>query len=115
MTLQSVTSTPSLHAVTWNDLLDAADTTDDVIHVCRDFVSRWDRLEIAALPHPCRPPQRFFEPEDVVSYAFELVQHHCELEAGDDHTHRMVNFFTSAAQRISVLMSRQGSCSASNE
>ena len=116
MKLQLVTPSSSPRVtVTWNDLLDAADTTDDVIRVCREFLRRWEPAEIAALPEACRPPLRFFEPEDVVNYAFELVQHHCGLGAGDDHVFRMVKFFQPAAQRIAILMSAQGVQSASNE
>lgn len=93
------------HTVTWADLLGAASTPEEVIGVARDYLATWAPAELERLPSECKPPSKFFEPEEVVSYAFSLVQHHCGPGADDSDVARLVNFFSVAARRIAVVMS----------
>ena len=90
--------------MTWPDLLERASDPDEVLKVVRDFLATWDPYELAALPGPCKPPLRFEQAEDVVGYAFNLVQHQCGPGADDAGVARMAAFFAVAARRVAVLM-----------
>ena len=101
--------------VTWPDLLGAASTPEDVIGVARDYLATWGPEELERLPSECKPPGRFFEPEEVVSYAFSLVQHHCGPAASNAELARLVNFFSDAARRIAVVMSETPAPASEND
>lgn len=102
-------------SLTWGDLLDDVGVPEDILKVAKDFLATWDPYELAALPVECKPPAYFVEPEDVVNYAFTLVQSHCGPAQGDAGVYRMVKFFSHAARRVAMLMSAVPSPSATNE
>ena len=102
-------------SLTWADVLDDAATPQDVLKVAKDFLATWDPYELAALPAECKPPGYFIEPEDIVSYAFTLVQSHCGPAQGDPGVYRMAKFFSHAARRVAILMSAVPPSSATNE
>jgi len=102
-------------SLTWADVLDDVDAPQDVLKVAKDFLATWDPYELAALPAECKPPTYFVEPEDIVNYAFTLVQSHCGPAQGDPGVYRMVKFFSHAARRIAILMSAVPPPSATNE
>lgn len=102
-------------SLTWSDLLDDVDVPGDVLKVAKDFLATWDPYELAALPAECKPPGHFGEPEDIVNYAFTLVQSHCGAAHGDPGVYRMAKFFSHAARRVAILMSAVAPPAATNE
>jgi hypothetical protein len=105
----------SARTITWSSLLDTAATPEEVLAVTKDFLAMWEPLELSRLPDPCKPPPRFREPEDVVNYAFALVQHHCGPGAGNADVHRLATFFSAAARQMAILMSNVPSRPAEND
>jgi len=99
--MMSPVHTPSL---TWPDLLALANTPEEVIGVARDFLASWTPQELARLPAGCKPPDKFAEPEEIVLYAFALVDQ--QVRAGVDHpgVFRMASFFSEATRRVTQLM-----------
>jgi hypothetical protein len=95
-------------AVTWQQLLEAAKTPDDVIAAARDFVASVDHVELARLPEGCKPG-KLFDTHDVASYAYDLARHHCNevdptvVEA----IHKLSAFFSQAVARLSQLAGAQ--------
>ncbi len=102
-------------SLTWGDLLDDVDIPEDVLKIAKDFLATWDPYELAALPAECKPPDYFVEPEDIVNYAFTLMQSHCGAAHGDPGVYRMVKFFSNAARRVAILMSTTPFPPATNE
>jgi hypothetical protein len=72
----------------------------------RDYLQRLDRHEIAALPPQCRPPARFYQPEEIVAFAFALVQAHTESSSDNETLIRLASFFSHATRRVGELMSK---------
>jgi hypothetical protein len=101
--------------VTWAELLATALTPEEVLDITRDFLATWTPYELAALPAHCRPPEVFRSPEEIVLYAFTLVQHHCGPGATDEGVFRMAKFFSDAAQRVALVMSSAPRPRPSNE
>ena len=88
----------------WQDAVRAADTEDDVLDLVRDFLAQFSPVEIAELPHPCRPG-KIIDARDVTEYAFELARHRCdEPEEGAQVLHRLAAFFTDANQRLAEIL-----------
>jgi len=91
-------------AISWQQLLDAACTPDEVISACRDFVASIDHAEVARLPDACKPG-KLVDTHDVASYAYELLKQRCadlDLE-GAETVHRLSGFFSEAVARLSQL------------
>ena len=87
----------------WNIRLAEALTTEDVLWVLRDFLSRWTPEQIEELPEDCRPG-RFNDADEVSEYAFKLVQKQCRVDAfTSPRLHTMASFVASAAQRMSQI------------
>ena len=92
----------------WQDRLTHAQTETDVVEVARDFIAQFSPYEIAALPESCRPPNRVKDANDITEYAFTLVRHHCDNgEPHDYAAHRLTNFFSNAAVRLSKILHAQ--------
>jgi hypothetical protein len=90
----------------WQERLEEASSEAEVVEVARDFLAAFTPAEMALLPPECRPG-KFFEANDVTSYAFALVRHHC----GDDAetaelVHKLARFFSNASTRLSQIMAR---------
>ena len=101
--------------VTWAELLMTALTPEEVLDITRDFIASWTPYELAALPAPCRPPEGFRAPEDIVLYAFALVQHNLGACAEDEGAVRMARYFMPAAQQVALVMSNAPRPQAGNE
>ena len=101
-------------AVTWTELLEAASEPDDVLRVARDFLARWEPSELAALPGACQP-SHFDRPEDLVGYAFTLVQYQCRTGPPDGSVDRMAAFFANAARRVAIVMDQGERIRADNQ
>ena len=90
--------------LTWADLLASAATPGEVIAVVRDFMATWTPQELNSLPLDCHPPKRFGLPEDIVLYAFMLVDHEMKERERDTGVLRMSAFFSEATRRVTLLM-----------
>ena len=99
---------------TWSDLLATATTPGQVVGVVRDFIATWTPMEVAALPAPCKPPAKFTQPEDVVLYAFALVEWQLKAPREDAGVFRMVSFFSEATRQVTHLMGEVPQAPASN-
>lgn len=90
----------------WQDRLDEASTEADVVMVAKDFIAAFTPAEIARLPQECRPG-KFFEANDVTSYAFALVRYTCDEEPETAAlVHKLAHFFSNASTRLSQIMAR---------
>ena len=92
------------HSLTWPDLLALSSTPEELLGVVRDFIATWSPQEINALPASCKPPGKFSLPEDVVLYAFALVDQQVHARSDDPGVYRMANFFSEATRRVTQLM-----------
>ena len=91
----------------WQDRLNGCLTETEVLDVARDFLAQFSPYEIASLPELCRPP-RLKDSHDITGYAFTLVRHHCDNgEPHDYAAHRLTNFFSNAAMRLSQILHAQ--------
>ena len=100
--------------MTWVDFLASASAPEDVLRITKDYLATWDPFELAALPPECKVPAYFVAPEDVVNYAFTLVQAHCGPDAENPVLYPMAKFFSEASRRVAVLMSEAASARAQN-
>jgi hypothetical protein len=95
-----------MSAVGWQHVLDQARSEHEVVKVVREFVASLDYHELARLPAPCRPG-KFFDAEDITTFAFEVVRHHCdEAEPTRELVHRIAAFFSHASTRLSQILAR---------
>ena len=94
------------NSLTWPDLLALSSTPDEVLGVVRDFIATWSPQEMNALPASCKPPGKFSMPEDVVLYAFALVDQQVHARVDDPGVYRMANFFSEATRRVTHLMGK---------
>ena len=99
----------------WFDLLAAATTPDEVVHIARDYLATWTPEEIAALPRACRPPRIIKFPEEIVDYAFALVKAHLDAGADANGVTRMATFFAEASWRVAAAMSAAETAAAGND
>jgi len=97
-----------MSAATWQQVLAAAKTPDDVIASARNFVATVDYADLARLPEVCKPG-KFVDTHDVASYAYDLARHHCdELDSTVAETiHKLSAFFSQAVVRLSQLAAPQ--------
>ena len=92
--------------LSWQQLLDAAETEAEVVRVARDYLASLDPLEVACLPDKCRP-RKLVDAGDVGAYAFELARCHCEdWETTAEQVHRLAVFFVHANMRLSRILAR---------
>ncbi|HUP30816.1 MAG TPA: hypothetical protein VM122_11620 [Usitatibacter sp.] len=93
-----------LMPITWQDRLNFASSEAEVVEVAKDFIAQFTPEEIHELPEACRPG-KFFDANDVTSYAFALVRHNCDGDARVSVlVHKMVAFFSEASIRLSKIM-----------
>ncbi len=95
-----------LMPITWQDRLQNASTEAEVVVAAREFVAQFTPEEIRDLPAPCRPG-KFFDANDITSFAFALVQHHCGDKAGTANVvEKLATFFSNASIRLSEIIAR---------
>ena len=91
-------------AVSWHQSLDLARSEHEVLNVVREFVASLDPYQLAQLPAACRPG-KFFDADDITSFAFDVIRHHCdEVDATRDLVQRIGAFFSYASTRLSQIM-----------
>lgn len=83
----------------WQQRLEWASTTGEVLQVVNDFLSLWTTEETSRIPEECRLV-RVDTPMQVTAHAYKLAHRHMATELGDPLTHRMASFFTKAALRM---------------
>jgi hypothetical protein len=90
----------------WQDRLEEASSEAEVVAVARDFIATFTPAEMALLPPECRPG-KFFEANDLTSYAFALLRHDCSDEREvAELVHKLAHFFSNASTRLSQIMAR---------
>lgn len=92
--------------ITWQDRLHLASTEAEVVVAAKEFVAQFTPDEINDLPAPCRPG-KFFDANDITSFAFALVQHRCGDDAETANVvEKLATFFSNASIRLSEIMAR---------
>ena len=86
----------------WQARLDWASSTQDVLQVVGDFLSRWPPREREGIPVDLRPGA-FDSAPQVIAYALTLVQRLNGNAKTDPELHRMSTFFTKASLRLFEL------------
>lgn len=90
-------------APSWQERLRSAATERDMVSVARDYLATFSFDEISSLPEACRPV-RMVSAQDVADYAYAVVRHHCEDNAGvETPIHRIAVFFANANARLGEL------------
>jgi len=90
----------------WNTRLNEASSTEDVLWVVRDFLSRWTPEQLGHIPIEC-VPGRVNDADGVALYALMLVQKQLGSEPyTSPQLHKMANFFVAASSRISQILAR---------
>ena len=104
-----------LTTVTWQGRLNNATDPDDVVGIARDFVAQFDHSEVASLPAECRPC-KLVDANDVMGYAFTLVQHCTGGDtAGAILVEKLAAFFSHASIRLARLLSNAESVDESRQ
>ena len=90
--------------ITWQDRLNLASTEAEVVVAVKEFVAQFTPDEISDLPKHCRPG-KFFDANDITSFAFALVQHQCGDNAESAKVvQRLASFFSNASIRLAEIM-----------
>lgn len=90
----------------WQERLDAAHASVDVVATTRDFLALFTPYELAAIPEHCRPPANVHE-DEIADLAYQLVQ--CEASVQGEAAelvHKLARFFSHAATRLGQLHAR---------
>jgi hypothetical protein len=95
--------------VSWQGRLNSASTEAEVVDVVRDFMAQVSPYDLARLPEECRP-RKMVDANDITSYAFAIVRHHCDDADGTARVaHKLAAFFTSASIRLSHILAAANS------
>jgi hypothetical protein len=86
----------------WQQRLEWASTTQEVLQVVNDFLSLWTVEETARIPEDYRLVH-VGTAQEVNVHAYKLAHRQLGTEPGDPLTHRMASFFTKAALRMMEL------------
>ena len=85
---------------TWQMLLAAATTEQEVVQITRDFIASFTPHEIELMPRECRP-LKIVDGEDIAQYSYDLAVHRCdEADEGAAVIHAFVHFFGDASEHI---------------
>ena len=87
----------------WEARLNAAYTESDVVAVACAYLAALTPDDIAQLPEPCHP-RPLENPEDVTSYALDLVRHQCGKDEQREIIHDLALFFAYASKRLSHIL-----------
>ena len=91
----------------WQARLDGASSTQDVLQVVGEFLSKWPPRERESIPVDLRPGA-FDSGPQVIAYAFTLAQRMNGTAKTDPELHRMSTFFTKASLRLFALAEETG-------
>jgi hypothetical protein len=95
---------PKHAGLSWQQKVDAASQADEVVEIAREFLARFDPLEMQRLPVECRPPGKLYDGSDIGSYALDLVRHGCEAPGeAMQLLQSLEHFFSHASMRIAQL------------
>lgn len=93
--------------ITWQGLLDSANSEAEVVAVARDFMASITPHEVELMPAECRP-RKLADAEDLAQYSYDLAVHRRDVDdAGTRLVQVFAAFFADASARI-ALVSRRG-------
>lgn len=99
---------------TWQMLIEAAGSEQDVVHVARDFVASFTPHEVELMPAELRP-RKIVDGDDIARYGYELSTHAREEDDPGSAVIRVFAcFFANAAERL-ARVSRTGDEDAERE
>jgi hypothetical protein len=92
--------------LSWQGRLEGASTEAEVVAAAKEFTAQFSPQEIQRLPKEFRPG-KFFEANDVTSYAFALVRQECDdRSSAAPLICKLAAFFSNASTRLSQIMAR---------
>jgi hypothetical protein len=87
----------------WHEKLDDAKSEREVVEIARDYLATLDYFQVNVLPKSCRP-RKVLTPDDVASYAFDLVRYQYDVtDESAELITRLAAFFATANARLSQL------------
>jgi len=90
----------------WQERLDAARDSVEVVAATRDFLALFSPYELAEIPEHCRPAPNVHE-DEIAELAYNLVQCEGRVEAEKaELVHKLARFFSHAATRLGQLNAR---------
>lgn len=92
-------------ALSWEQRIEVADSEAGVIELAREYVAQLEHWEIVLLPEALRP-RKIVDAQDISNYAFDLVRHDAEDEAGARLVHKLAAFFSRCSMHLSQLATR---------
>jgi hypothetical protein len=87
----------------WRRRVMAAPALADVLWISKDFLASWAPADLARLPGNCRPDS-LKDIYDVATYALMLERARCSTIDEGIEMQQMASFFSSASQRVAVLL-----------
>ncbi len=90
-------------AMSWQRVLEAAQSEQELVQVSRDFIASFTPHEIDLLPPECRP-SKLVDGEDLASYAYDLTVHRWDDDnAAAALIESFTRFFADASEHIARL------------
>lgn len=93
---------PRMTAATWQQRLELARCSQEVVDIARNFVATFTPYELFSLPDACRPSPKLYV-EDIPHLAFDLVRHECANAQTAETVQRLARFFAHASARLAQL------------
>ena len=87
----------------WRRRVTTAPALADVLWISRDFLASWVPADLARLPGSCRPDS-LKDIYDIATYALMLERARCRTIDEGIEMQQMASFFSSASQRVAVLL-----------
>ena len=90
-------------AMSWQMVLDAAQSEQELVQVARDFLASFTPHEIELLPVECRP-HKLVDGEDVAAYSYDLTLHRWDDDdAAVAVIQSFARFFADASERLAQI------------
>jgi len=90
----------------WQERLDAAHSSSEVVAAARDFVALFTPYELYAIPETCRPAPNLHE-DEIPDLAYQLVQCEATVEGQvAELVHKLARFFSHASTRLGQIHAR---------
>ena len=95
------------HRNSWEQRLDVAPSTNEVLELVREFMANIPAAEWEGLPQALRVPA-LADPDDVASFAFDIVRYHCVGPTDPlPVAARLAVFLSAATRRIAQISALQ--------
>lgn len=90
-------------AMSWQMVLDAAQSEQELVQVARDFLASFTPHEVELLPVECRP-RKLVDGEDVAAYSYDLTLHRWDDgDAAAAVIQSFARFFADASERLAQI------------